>query len=144
MNDSTPADPTDATAPPFDPAGLRVVVADDEEDIRRLTVFTLRRRGITILEADAGDVALEMIRRELPDLVVLDVMMPGLSGLKVAEAMLQDPATARIPIIMLSAKGQSAEVDAGLASGATCYLVKPFSPRELADRVIAMLEDLRC
>lgn len=117
----------------------RIVVADDEADIRRLTSFTLQRRGYAILEASAGDAALELIRRERPDLAVLDVMMPGLSGIEVAEAMAADPATAAIPIVMLSAKGQASEVQAGLASGARVYLVKPFSPRELAERVAATL-----
>jgi DNA-binding response OmpR family regulator len=126
-----------STSPPAGAA--RILVADDEADIRRLTVFTLSRRGYTILEADAGDVALALIQQEHPDLVVLDVMMPGLDGLRVAEAMRADPATRAIPIVMLSAKGQNAEIEAGIASGAECYLVKPFSPRELAERVAAIL-----
>ena len=120
-------------------AQARILVADDESDIRRLTVFTLKRRGSAIIEAAAGDVALDLIRTERPDLVVLDVMMLGLSGLRVAEAMRADPAAAEIPVVMLSAKGQTSEVEAGLSSGAQCYLVKPFSPRELADRVTAIL-----
>ena len=117
----------------------RIVVADDEADIRRLVVFTLRRRGYTILEASAGDSALELIRQEKPDLAVLDVMMPGLSGLEVAQALKSDAATASIPIIVLSAKGQAAEVEAGLASGASAYLVKPFSREELIARVAEAL-----
>ena len=120
-------------------SAARIVVADDEADIRRLTTFTLQRRGYTILEASAGDAALELIRRERPDLAVLDVMMPGLSGIEVAAAMAADPATASIPVVMLSAKGQASEVQAGLASGAHVYLVKPFSPRELGERVAAIL-----
>lgn len=107
----------------FDPGAMRVLVAEDEEDIRRMTVFTPRREGLTVLECAAGDTALAMIRREPPDLVVLDVMMPGLSGLNVAAAKRADPATAEIPILMVSAKGQSADVGVGLASGATSYLV---------------------
>ena len=117
----------------------RIVVADDEADIRRLIVFVLKRRGYTVMEADAGDVALELIRRELPDLVTLDVMMPGLTGLEVAEALAADPATAAIPVIILSAKGQAAEVQAGLQSGARSYLVKPFESKELAERVEQLL-----
>src|SRR3712207_3559202 len=111
----------------------RIVVADDEADIRRLIAFTLRRRQHTILEASAGDTALELIRRELPDLVVLEVMMPGLSGHEVARALREEPATANVPIVMLSAKGQGYEVESGLRSGATTYLVKPFAPHALAD-----------
>ncbi|MGH2352890.1 MAG: response regulator transcription factor [Chloroflexota bacterium] len=117
----------------------RIVVADDEADIRRLIVFTLRRRGYTVLEASAGDAALELVRQERPDLVVLDVMMPGMSGLEAAQALSGDPATAGIPVIILSAKGQAAEVEAGLTSGARAYLVKPFAPQDLASRVAGVL-----
>lgn len=118
-----------------------VVVADDEADIRRLIVFTLRRRGYTVLEAAAGDLALALIRREMPDLAVLDVMMPGLTGIEVAQAMSADPATKRIPIIMLSAKGQVSEIEAGLKSGARIYMLKPFSPQDLAQRVANVLAE---
>lgn len=117
----------------------RIVVADDEADIRRLIVFTLKKRGYTVLEAAAGDAALDLIRQETPDLAVLDVMMPGLSGHEVAAAVRADPATGHIPIVMLSAKGQASEIEAGLASGATAYLVKPFVPQELANRVADIL-----
>jgi CheY-like chemotaxis protein len=117
----------------------RIVVADDEADIRRLIVFTLKRRGYTIYEAAAGDLALELIRQEMPDLAVLDVMMPGLSGLEVARALASEPSTSQIPIVMLSAKGQAAEIEAGLASGARAYLVKPFVPQDLATRVAEIL-----
>ncbi|HEV2123731.1 MAG TPA: response regulator [Chloroflexota bacterium] len=119
----------------------RVVVADDDPDIRRLIVFTLRRRGYAVSEAEAGDSALDLIRQEHPDLVVLDVMMPGMTGIEVARALKRDPATGAIPIIMLSAKGQAAEVDAGLESGARAYMVKPFSTQELASKVAEILGD---
>jgi DNA-binding response OmpR family regulator len=117
----------------------RIVVADDDPDIRRLIVFTLKRRGYEVHEANAGDAALELVRRERPDLVVLDVMMPGMTGLEVASALKGDDATSGIPIIILSAKGQVAEVDAGLTSGANLYLVKPFTPQELAAKVAELL-----
>lgn len=118
----------------------RIVVADDEADIRRLIVFTLRRRGYTVLETTAGDSALTLIREERPDLAVLDVMMPGMSGIEVAQALAADPATSAIPVIMLSAKGQATEVAAGLSSGARVYMVKPFVPQELAAQVGAILD----
>jgi two-component system, OmpR family, response regulator MtrA len=117
----------------------RIVVADDEADIRRLIVFTLRRRGYEIIEASTGDSALAQVRDSMPDLVVLDVMMPGLTGLEISRLLAADAATASIPILMLSAMGQAAEIEAGLSSGAHSYLVKPFAPRELADRVAEML-----
>lgn len=117
----------------------RIVVADDSLDIRTLIGFTLRRRGYTVLETDAGDAALDLIRREQPDLALLDVMMPGLNGLEVAQRLTADPATSAIPIIMLSAKGQLTEIEAGMATGAVAYLVKPFIPREMAARVAEVL-----
>lgn len=117
----------------------RIVVADDEADIRRLITFVLKRRGHTVLEANAGDVALELIRQEMPDLVTLDVMMPGLTGLEVAAALASDPVTAGIPVIILSAKGQATEVEAGLQAGVCSYLVKPFESKELAERVEQLL-----
>lgn len=117
-----------------------IVIADDEPNIRQLVAFTLRRRGYVVLEADDGLAALELIRRQRPDLAVLDVMMPGLSGIDVLQHLTQDADTAAIPVIFLSAKGQSSEIEAGLASGARLYLVKPFSPRELAERVTEVLE----
>ncbi|MDQ3412174.1 MAG: response regulator [Chloroflexota bacterium] len=118
-----------------------ILIADDEPNIRQLIAFTLRRRGYTVLEAEDGTVALERIRRERPDLAVLDVMMPGLTGLAVTRQLGLEPETAAIPIILLSAKGQGSEIEAGLASGARLYLVKPFSPRELADRVAEVLAE---
>src|SRR4051794_37115469 len=119
-------------------SAMRVVVADDDDDIRGLIVFALERRGYEVLQADAGDIALELVRGERPDLVVLDVMMPGLTGLEVAHTLRNDPELARTRILLLSAAGQEAEVQAGLASGAHAYLVKPFSTKELAERVGAL------
>lgn len=116
-----------------------ILIADDELNIRQLVAFTLRRRGYTVLEAADGTVALELIRRERPALAVLDVMMPGLTGIAVIRQLALSPETAAIPIILLSAKGQGSEIEEGLASGARLYLVKPFSPRELADRVAEVL-----
>ena len=116
-----------------------ILIADDEPSIRQLVAFTLRRRGYTIVEAEDGATALELIRGERPDLVVLDVMMPGMSGIAVVKEMMGDATTAEIPVILLSAKGQGVEIEEGLASGARLYLVKPFSPRELADRVAEVI-----
>lgn len=117
-----------------------ILIADDEPNIRQLVAFTLRRRGFDIVEAEDGVTALELIRQSAPDLVVLDVMMPGLTGIAVLQQLSADPATAEIPVVLLSAKGQGVEIEEGLASGARLYLVKPFSPRELADRVAEVLE----
>ena len=119
----------------------RILVADDDDDIRALVAFTLRRRGYSVFEASAGDTALELARVERPDLVVLDIGMPGLNGIEVAAAMKEDAACAGIPIIMLSAKGQAAEIEQGLSVGADKYLVKPFAPKELAATVAEVLGD---
>ena len=116
-----------------------ILIADDEPNIRQLVAFTLRRRGYIILEAGDGTTALEQIREQIPDLVILDVMMPGLTGIAVVQQLAAEPATAAIPVILLSAKGQGVEIEEGLASGARLYLVKPFSPRELAERVAEVL-----
>jgi DNA-binding response OmpR family regulator len=122
-------------------AAVRIVVADDEPDIRRLVSFTLRRRGYEVLEADNGEEALALVTSERPQLVVLDVMMPRMTGHEVACALRARPDTADVPILMVSAKGQESEVLDGLASGASGYLIKPFAPRELADRVGAILAE---
>jgi DNA-binding response OmpR family regulator len=117
-----------------------ILIADDEPNIRQLVAFTLRRRGYAILEAEDGKTALDLIRAGSPDLVVLDVMMPGMTGIAVVQEMMGDAEMAEIPVILLSAKGQGVEIEEGLASGARLYLVKPFSPRELAERIAEVLE----
>lgn len=115
----------------------RIVIADDEPDINRLIAMILRE--YTVLRAKRGDEALELIRQELPDLAILDISMPGLTGLEVAQALLADPATATIPLILLSAYGQQREIDAGLATGVALYIVKPFDPDELLQSVEKLL-----
>lgn len=116
-----------------------IVVADDESDIRRLVAISLRRRGHEVIEAARGDQALSLIRESRPDLAVLDVMMPGMTGLEVAQALSADEALAGTPVVLLSAKGQAAEVQQGLQSGAAAYVTKPFAPGDLARRVEELL-----
>lgn len=118
-----------------DPATARIVIADDDGDIRRLVAFTLRRRGHTVYEASDGAEAEALIRDERPDLAILDVTMPERTGTEVAQAIAGDAELGQIPILLLSAKGQPGEIEAGLASGATAYLVKPFTPKRLAEQV---------
>ena len=119
----------------------RLVVADDEADIRRLIVFLLRSYDLS--EAHNGKRALELIREVQPDLVLLDVMMPEMTGLQVLDAVRRDPLIASIPIILLSAKGQAAEIEQGLQNGATRYLVKPFEPQALRTCVAEVLQEYR-
>jgi two-component system phosphate regulon response regulator PhoB len=118
----------------------RILVAEDEPDIRQLIVVSLRRAGHTVEQAEDGDAAVAQAQADPPDLIIVDVMMPGLNGHEVAQCLTGDPRTAQVPILMLSAKGQARDVDEGLASGARAYVVKPFSPRELVARVKEMLE----
>ena len=116
-----------------------ILVADDDTDIRDLVVFKLEQAGYDVVPVGDGLAALEGVRRHAPDLCVLDLMMPGLSGLDVCAELRRDPTTAALPVIMLTAKAQEADVTAGFATGADDYVVKPFSPRELLSRVQAVL-----
>jgi DNA-binding response OmpR family regulator len=116
-----------------------ILLADDEPNLRLLVRTTLSDPCYRILEAADGYTALEMARRERPDLLVLDWMMPGIGGNKVIEALREDPATADVPIVMLTARGQEKDKEHLLALGATAYLVKPFSPLELLATVHALL-----
>ncbi|QIX27445.1 response regulator [Nocardioides sp. JQ2195] len=117
----------------------KIVVADDDEDIRELVAFKLRQNGHDVRSVGDGAAAVTACLQELPDLALLDVMMPGMSGLDAARALRQEQATARLPIIMLTARAQESDVEQGFAVGADDYITKPFSPRELASRVAAVL-----
>ena len=117
----------------------KVVIADDEADIRRLIVFLLR--SYDLYEAQNGKRALEVIREVQPDLVLLDIMMPEMTGLEVLDAMRENPLTASIPAVLLSAKGQAAEIERGLSSGAARYLVKPFESQALRTCVAEVLQE---
>lgn len=116
-----------------------VLIADDEEPLRRLVQTTLESAEVRILQAADGELALELARVERPDLIVLDVMMPRRTGLEVARALRQEAATAAIPILMLTGLGQEKDREEGLALGVRGYLVKPFSPLELLERVQELL-----
>ncbi len=116
-----------------------ILIADDEESLRLLIRTTLDSPDYTLLEAPDGVTALEVARRELPDLIVLDWMMPGKTGVQVASELKSDPRTARIAILMLSARGQEQDRKEGLAAGVQAYLIKPFSPLELLERVQEVL-----
>lgn len=116
-----------------------VLIADDDEDILNLVRFRLERDGLRVLLARDGQQALQTAREERPDLCVLDVMMPKLSGLEVLAQLRRDPDTAAMPVIMLTARAHEADVDAGFDGGANDYVIKPFSPQELRQRVRAQL-----
>ncbi len=119
--------------------GEHVLVADDDADIRDLVAFKLTTAGYEVETVADGLAALEHARARRPRLVLLDVMMPGLSGLDVAHQLRADPRTATVPIILLTAKAQESDVEGGFGVGADDYVTKPFSPRELLSRVRAVL-----
>lgn len=116
-----------------------VLIVDDEEDILELLEYNLAKEGYRVLRVASGEAALEATRKGRPDLVILDLMLPGLSGLEVCKGLKRDSRTAGIPIVMLTAKGEEADVVLGLELGADDYVVKPFSPRVLVARVRAVL-----
>ena len=117
----------------------RILVVDDEEDILELVRFNLAKEGYQVICATTGEKAVEITRSELPDLVVLDLMLPGMAGLEVAKFLKNDPDTQNIPIVMLTAKGEESDIVTGLELGADDYVTKPFSPRILVARVKAVL-----
>ena len=116
-----------------------VLIADDEANIVISLEFLMKREGHRVTIARDGDAALEAIRRERPDLVLLDVMMPGKSGFEICQAVRADEALAAVKILMLSAKGRDTDLAKGSALGADAYMTKPFSTRELADKVRELL-----
>ena len=116
-----------------------ILVADDDRDIRELVVFKLESQGHRVVAVADGPSALAGAREQDVDIAVLDWMMPGMSGLDVCRALRELPETSTLPIILLTAKAQEADVAAGFGGGADDYVTKPFSPRELASRVSALL-----
>jgi DNA-binding response OmpR family regulator len=113
----------------------KILVAEDERDIRELIGFTLRYAGFEVELAINGAEAVEKAAAAQPDLIMLDVRMPKMTGYEACRQLKEDPTTAEIPIVFLSAKGQEVEIEQGLASGALEYIVKPFAPDELASQV---------
>ena len=116
-----------------------ILVVEDEEDILELLRYNLTKEGYGVLGAATGEEALKTARERLPDLVLLDLMLPNLDGLEVCRRLQQEARTRRLPIIMLTAKGEEADIVAGLELGAADYVTKPFSPRVLLARVRAVL-----
>jgi DNA-binding response OmpR family regulator len=117
-----------------------IVVADDEEDILELVALGLERVGYVVHRAADGEQALALIREHTPDLAILDVAMPKLDGFELTRRLRNDPETNETKIVLLTARVQEADMDAGLAAGAHDYITKPFSPQELQDRVAALLQ----
>lgn len=116
-----------------------ILVIEDDPDIVEIVSFNLEREGFRVLTAGAGDAGLELAETHGPDLVVLDLMLPGMDGLEVCRRMRASDALATVPILMLTAKSEEADVVIGLELGADDYLAKPFRPREMVARVRALL-----
>jgi DNA-binding response OmpR family regulator len=117
----------------------RILVVDDEEDILELVRFNLSREGHEVLCAETGEKALEILKTKSVDLMVLDLMLPGMDGFSVAQRIKNDPSISHVPIVMLTAKSSETDVVAGLQLGAEDYITKPFSPRVLIARIQKIL-----
>jgi DNA-binding response OmpR family regulator len=117
----------------------KIVIAEDEPDIRELIAFTLRFAGYEVITGSNGEEGYLLAKKEHPDLVMLDVRMPKLTGYEACKRIKSEPELADVPVIFLSAKGQESEKEQGLAAGAEEYLLKPFAPDQLVERVKAVL-----
>ncbi len=116
-----------------------ILIVDDEEDVLELVRYNLDKNGYRIETATTGEKALTKARTKLPDLIILDLMLPGIDGLEVCKKLKSDTKTQNIPIIMLTAKGEEADIVTGLELGADDYVTKPFSPKVLVARVRRIL-----
>ncbi len=117
----------------------KILIAEDERDIRDLVAFTLRFAGHEVVAASNGEEAVQMAPQANPDLILMDVRMPRMTGYEACRAIKANPSLKDIPVVFLSAKGQESEIQTGLEVGAEEYLLKPFAPDQLTDRVKAIL-----
>ena len=120
-------------------AEAHILIVEDEEDILQLIEYNLLKEGFTAVCARTGEEALRLARDEQPDLVLLDLMLPGIDGLEVCRTLRRQPPTATTPIVMLTAKGEEADIVAGLELGADDYITKPFTPKVLVARLRTVL-----
>lgn len=118
----------------------KILIAEDERDIRDLITLTLRFAGHEVIATPNGEEAFQKAQETIPDLIMMDVRMPRMTGYEACRRMKEIDALKPIPVIFLSAKGQESEVAAGLEAGAVEYILKPFAPNQLTDRVAAILE----
>ena len=117
----------------------KILIADDEKDIRDLITFTLKFAGYDVVGYSNGEEALNAAPAEMPDLILMDVRMPRMTGYEACQKMKEEDRIKHIPVVFLSAKGQEAEIQTGMNVGATEYLLKPFAPDELISRVKELL-----
>src|SRR2546425_6103195 len=121
----------------------RILIVDDDPVILRLLKVNFEMEGFAVLTAENGEEGVSKATRERPDIILLDVMMPGMNGLEAAEKLRAQENTKEIPIIFVSAKAQSVDVKAGLTAGAVDYVTKPFDPVELVEKVENLLAQVR-
>src|SRR5512146_1143232 len=117
----------------------RILIAEDERDIRDLISFTLRFAGYEVVAASNGEEAVQLALQEIPDLILMDVRMPRMTGYEACQRIKSEATVQHIPVVFLSAKGQEAEIRSGLDAGADEYLLKPFAPDQLTERVRSLL-----
>jgi len=121
----------------------RILVVEDDEDIQQLLKYNLAKEGYQVTGAASGEEAIKVLKSNLPDLVLLDLMLPGIDGLEVCRLLKREARTSQVPIIMLTAKGEEADIVTGLELGADDYITKPFSPRVMLARVRTALRRLQ-
>ncbi len=121
----------------------KILVAEDERDIRELIGITLRFSGYEVELAKNGEEAVKMVPNVMPDLILMDVRMPRMTGYQACAALKKDPATKDIPVVFLSAKGQDKEIQEGIEVGAVDYILKPFAPDDLTRQVERILKKLK-
>jgi len=117
----------------------KILIAEDERDIRDLITFTLGFAGFEVVAASNGEEAVNLARQEIPDLILMDVRMPRMTGYEACAILKADAKLKDIPVIFLSAKGQDSEIQTGLQAGAADYLLKPFAPDQLTERIQTVL-----
>ena len=118
----------------------KILIAEDERDIRDLVAFTLRFAGYEVVAVENGAEAVDAALVEMPDLILMDVRMPRMTGYEACRQIKADERVRHIPVVFLSAKGQDSEIQTGIEAGASEYLLKPFAPMELTEKVREMLE----
>jgi len=116
-----------------------VLIVEDEPDLREILRYNLEREGFKVIESEDGEAGLALLRKHLPKIVLLDIMLPGMDGVEICRSIKYDPQTRSIPVIMVTARGDESDIVLGLGVGADDYIIKPFSPRELVARIKAVL-----
>lgn len=117
----------------------RILIADDEHNIRHILDFSLHAEGFDVLAAQDGEEALALAASEVPDLIIMDVMMPGCGGIEACRRLKQNPRTRQIPVLLLTARSSREDREAGEAAGAAEYITKPFSPQKVIDLIQSIL-----